>query len=962
MNEGNENNDEPSIEKMILNRQRFSRFVNDVVDANIENEIYNFVKNINGMEENCASIYGGRNWSHLLSPYDEQITNPLERVSFLKGNFDILVITNDEFNLATKPSKTKKTKKTGPEYNEIQTVIDVMCINIRDTLNTKLDAMNLNDQYEFKYTKYLPYSPRTICKIAQSYVIEVVVKGKGSNSYQLSESKMFLYVEYGILNNNRINAHNFKTFFLDGGGNNCFLNHVGLFIISNFIQTSRVSEKGVDIDNVRGKLFDEYLLPEMLERDPDENTSIQNFCVNFMYRHFRDIFNINYYEITFTSMMQKFMSKYNAQIINANNVPINYDDFWNYFNSDYLLNMPQGGTKAGHINERKYTPDYTNETCNFPSLRQLIKIILTQINNYEKDVSVQLAGGDAMRRIMPEGISYTSDIDAKIFTRTYLKKKGQKNHTYDLRLVIYRIALYLNAFMNYFSYFRFVLEYGVRFGDYSFTLQLNTSNQEFISSARILFNFTVQLTSIDTKIHFVLIPIDNPADVFKGKYKFSPLDLVCTTKHHASKNDMMNSINTTLSTVNMPREKINNLKNNDRMHSTEYGTSFINCQNNSRDDYLSSIKVPNSRDNYYINPINIKNLYNDLSYNVHNNKKKLERVIAGKHEKDILRLEMFNNTLSEACGGTDINEMTEDEYKTCFANILERNVHNGFLENLEQLYTLNNPRFKQIFDIFAENIKIIIQTRSYDNLLNPLTGSRERQDQIPEFNDILKISETKYINPNKSKDDKKNKKTPYSINLFGLMPSNKPNIDELEFEELDDINQEQILSEPEILQDMILQNQFASRRSTRLATQAQSSSHSQPLIRQTQSSSHSQPLIRQSQSSSSHSQPLIRQSQSSSSHSQPLILQTPQSHSPLMELQSPKSHSPIIYYKSTQPQQHRQTHRQTGRQTVKRRKTTDKDKNMNKSIAKNKRNRSKTFKKMRQLGGYKKTRKKYKKL
>ena len=136
----NDENDEYSIEKLISNRTSFSNFVSAIITDEIENTIYNFVRNINLNTDDCASIFGGRNWSNLLTPHIDNISDIREQASFLKGNFDILIITNDPFNETTNSEKTTKTTKTTKatkiikekNYNVMQKNIYEICNFICD--------------------------------------------------------------------------------------------------------------------------------------------------------------------------------------------------------------------------------------------------------------------------------------------------------------------------------------------------------------------------------------------------------------------------------------------------------------------------------------------------------------------------------------------------------------------------------------------------------------------------------------------------------------------------------------------------------------------------------------------------------------------------------------------------------------------------------------------------------------
>lgn len=770
------NNDEEIendfVYDLLSHRKNFNSFVINVIDNRIEEEIYNFIRYINvNNNDKCATLFGGRSWHNLCSHYTNSLPNVSENyteiISCIKGNFDILIVTNDYPTIQQK-KQTKKSK----ELNEMQSLIINFRNYICSELNNKLKILNLDHEYIFKIQNYLQYGKRTINLYAQSFLINLVVLKK-ENTFNLKsdEPHIILYIEYGtkciikdpnnknrnMLINNPINALNFKKYLINQT-NLYEVNECGLLLLSNFINTSRNASKGINLDDIRANLFKKIYMNEKVLNSSNYLSSLffteqahtpENLCVNILYVIFQRIFEIKNYSNTFSNILQKLMSSYDAKVIDNFGNEITYSTFWDTFNSEYILNMLHGGSKndeSANFNETIFTPNFFNQSCNFPSLRQLINIILIQLDKYEKDISVEVAGGDAIRRIIPNEQLITSDIDSKIHTYGYIRKSDvNKKHKYDIRITMFLISIYLTTFLNYFGYFRFNFSYKIKFGDTYFTLKLNTYSQELISTSRILLNFFVPLVSIDCNLKY-LITKDDDGKYAYGTYKLAPLDLAsinAKTKKYVNKiastkltffkfentNDMLNFVN----------KYSSNYDDNEYMTQIKY----CNDNNDSNEYFVTSLTKTTEEGEVkmYIAPINMSYLHEDLQNNVFIEKNKKTRIITGKHNKDIKRYEAINNKINEVCNVNEqLHKLSHNNYYDCAKNILLNNIRkNKILSILDQITISNNRTYKTIFDTFAENIKIIIKTRNFDNILNPLTSEYEKKiNNLIEMNSDMK--------------------------------------------------------------------------------------------------------------------------------------------------------------------------------------------------------------------------------
>ena len=187
-------------------------------------------------------------------------------------------------------------------------------------------------------------------------------------------------------------------------------------------------------------------------------------------------------------------------------VGMSLKDWFKRFNSDIILDSSGGG----------------NRNNDLPSLRQIINLllILLQESVSTQGMRVECVGGDSHKRwawgILTE---ITADIDAKL----YYTRTSSKSDTIIDKLIF--ILQFLTIFFEQNDYFKFKRIIYVKFGSHTLNIVIDSTKQERMCSFRALFNWVVDILSLDVKISYKIYDEDGIQIAF-SKYLSSPLDIV----------------------------------------------------------------------------------------------------------------------------------------------------------------------------------------------------------------------------------------------------------------------------------------------------------------------------------------------------------------------------------------------------------------------------------------------------
>ena len=188
-------------------------------------------------------------------------------------------------------------------------------------------------------------------------------------------------------------------------------------------------------------------------------------------------------------------------------VGMSLKDWFKEFNSKIILDSPGGGNP---------------EKSDLPSLRQIINLLLVLLQESVSllGMRVECVGGDSHKRwawgIITE---ITADIDAKL----YYTRTSSKSDTIIDKLIF--ILQFLTIFFEQNDYFKFKRTINVKFGSRILKIVIDSTKQERMCSFRALFNWVVDILSLDVKISYKIYDEDG-IQIASSKYLSSPLDIV----------------------------------------------------------------------------------------------------------------------------------------------------------------------------------------------------------------------------------------------------------------------------------------------------------------------------------------------------------------------------------------------------------------------------------------------------
>ena len=187
-------------------------------------------------------------------------------------------------------------------------------------------------------------------------------------------------------------------------------------------------------------------------------------------------------------------------------VDMSLKDWFKEFNSKIILDSHGGG----------------NGNNDLPSLRQIINLLLVLLQDSvsTQGMRVECVGGDSHKRwawgILTET---TADIDAKL----YYTRTSSKSETIIDKLIF--ILQFLTIFFEQNDYFKFKRTIHVKFGSRILKIVIDSTKQERMCSFRALFNWVVDILSLDVKISYKIYD-ENGILIAYNKYLSSPLDIV----------------------------------------------------------------------------------------------------------------------------------------------------------------------------------------------------------------------------------------------------------------------------------------------------------------------------------------------------------------------------------------------------------------------------------------------------
>ena len=492
----------------------------------IEKGIYDLLNQINQCPDTVACIIGGNAWNHNYSRHSVHLP-------FMKGNYDIIIMSNSKTYIDTLPdSKTRrkakgksrrkpKGKQKGKSIKPKQTVYGIN-YSIDHAEIKKIIAL-LNSG--LRYATGDKYTGRTInpskkpdeCIISRSgYQTELrIIKGPKFNIHEQYpiNGKNLLYCEYGVSN---FDVKKFKEELICS--DKPILNKKGLVLISNFLNINRNMDKGSNIDIVRNAIIknnfilkpETKTIPKTYEPTPYMVTDfvtkktynmIDKDKVFKLFEDFCNIFKDRRFKTIKGSIIDKMFTEYGATVFLDPSVPggITYSEYKNKMMKDILdIGRNEGIT-----------------------LRDIIQLLICKLDDVYDSCCV--CGGDAFRRYFD--IDKTSDIDVKL----------KMNNKYS-RLPIFICLYIIREYLFHSKHFNITQDISVHFGSKQFTMNYDYRRQEHISSVRYLhINFPVDLMSLDIRFKYRLT-WTNPEEYKSSKINttwnmestLSPLDIAYT--------------------------------------------------------------------------------------------------------------------------------------------------------------------------------------------------------------------------------------------------------------------------------------------------------------------------------------------------------------------------------------------------------------------------------------------------
>lgn len=647
-------------------RKKFGEFI-EIFRPQIEEEIDDIISNINLLPYGVSAKFGGNAWNYHFSKYSEELSE-LEQSCVTKGNFDVFCLFIDPYIYNSKIYKNivkrihylyKLIKSTLPEeyqkYYQItfghdsnkttRTISpnsEIYFINIET-----LDGVTIPEEYQIMKGDYdinnasgIVYfeigtltfpdndkksmssssiSSNNLFSINSSSQFSVIPSNISVPSYDSRASDTTIpFDESSSLSKNLFESNQlypFKEFILESGShykkentktNNTMISLIGLFYFSMFLDSAK-REKGLSVDEIRNYLFKKYKQNDLI--DYLRQQTLEATIVQLTFVLMPNIFGNNgFYRDKQTAIMNRCFELYGATIETDNNDTISYTKWFDKFNSDVFLDSAGGGNGIDFL----------------PSLRQLIEWFAICIQQNEPTVHIEGSGGDAIRHYLPETITMTADIDTKLFfvSKDKIVMPNCKN-----RMI--RVLFILLEFLYEYNYFRFKKTATVRFGDNRFILTMTSMKQEIISRLRVMPYYSVPLISIDARCKMQISPITNKENsvLTSWYYNFAPLDIAFISS------------------------KATFVKNKRELATKQNIVSFSELNNDETIMAYPVTTISNKKRKNTIQPIT-KNLFYSmpeptLDFIIADVEKLLtppyseQRKIAGKHEKDKLRMKLL---------------------------------------------------------------------------------------------------------------------------------------------------------------------------------------------------------------------------------------------------------------------------------------------------------------------------------
>jgi hypothetical protein len=492
-------------------------------------EIKRKIIQYNNEESGFMVIYGGTSWNHNFSQdtldkldlsinADGKVDKSLRDVSFLKKNYDILVATSDKrkkkeltdffteylqilkikinilfdkHNIRCKCTleKDNGTSGIGTILNDKECVKFRLLLNsfvendLRDFPETNDALYELLNEDEKEYVRVSNYNNRTSRR--------VTVKKNKVQVNSGCNNELAFYIELGYDSN--IDTARFKLFLIE----NEYLNKAGCFIIQSFLNTDR-KDKGINIDEIRrfyciwsiiiGKdkqqeYYDKILTP--LQTIFPENTDI----IEKLYLYGFKMFNATV-----------------SQRINTTTKRGDFNMFLEQFNSYLLESKDKRFLSTSNISIREYS-----------------NLLFIEINKYliEKEYGLLAkAGGECMRYYIKDEKNEikTKDFDCKLF----INSSNYKNNMELVKKKILLLIIFTSLYFNELEKFKNVTDtYMINFAGKQYTINLYADKQSSLFSSRALYDFNVPLFSLDLRILYTITtPITNKTKKNTKKYSF----------------------------------------------------------------------------------------------------------------------------------------------------------------------------------------------------------------------------------------------------------------------------------------------------------------------------------------------------------------------------------------------------------------------------------------------------------
>jgi hypothetical protein len=347
------------FENDLQKRYKFTEFIfnnKDIFD--------NTINNINKIVLESKSIMwigGSRSWYNLIEQnYKNLVLNEIEMTSILPGNYDIFCITNNEKDVKNILCKIKI------EFDKLYDIF-IKQFNIYKcysslTLKTRNDKCTLINKNQ-----------NLICVFDPCYSLHLRIDTKENKeiNFDCEKGKTLIYFECIVLPNKDLLKIK-QDLFIQNSNNINHLNFYGLYLFSELILSSRISDKGYNIDYYRNLILKRIL------KGQDELKVYKTL--------------INYYNYLFKGTDN--YKDYDMDNLLKNYINIDNPDLLNNYESELIEKL------------RIYVNSFIYNN---------IQPLLTN------DDFIFEVGGDAMRRYI-NTITQTNDFDFKLYYKSDFKQ------------------------------------------------------------------------------------------------------------------------------------------------------------------------------------------------------------------------------------------------------------------------------------------------------------------------------------------------------------------------------------------------------------------------------------------------------------------------------------------------------------------------------------------------------------